>query len=326
MTKLALALIACGTALASVLSSAPAHAQPTRTWVSSTGADGNTCSRSQPCLSFAGALVKTPVNGEINCVDAGTFMFGAMLAITKSVTIDCHDVFAAITHCSDQLVPAIQINIAVSPGDPRRTVRLRNLNINGMAPGSGCGGVDGIRIENAAVVSIENVVVEGFQRHGITDRRTTGGRLTVTNSILRNNGGSGLLGLPSSASTRIDVAVDNVVAEGNHVGMAFANGVKAMVSRSLIANNTSLGIDSENVSGGSGAEVALDNSTVSNNGTGLFTFGGGMLDVSNSNIAFNGQGANGAWLSFGNNRVHRNGVPGTAPTAIGALTHDVGQM
>jgi hypothetical protein len=74
MTKLALALIACGTALVPLLSSAPAHAQ--RTWVSNTGADSNPCSRLQPCLSFRGALLKTPVNGEINCVDAGTFMFG----------------------------------------------------------------------------------------------------------------------------------------------------------------------------------------------------------------------------------------------------------
>jgi hypothetical protein len=36
--------------------------------------------------------------------------------------------------------------------------------------------------------------------------------------------------------------------------------------------------------------------------------------------------ANGRWSSFGNNRVHRNGAPGTPPTAIGALTHDVGEQ
>jgi hypothetical protein len=48
-----------------------------------------------------------------------------------------------------------------------------------------------------------------------------------------------------------------------------------------------------------------------------------VLDVSNSKIAFNAQGANGTWFSFGNNRGHRNG---NAPSAIGAITHDVGQM
>jgi predicted homoserine dehydrogenase-like protein len=117
-----------------------------------------------------------------------------------------------------------------------------------------------------------------------------------------------------------------VTVVGNGNGMAFANGAKAMVSRSLIANNTGNAIESDNISGGSGTEVALDTSTVSNNGTGLFTFGGGVLDVSNSNIAFNAQGASGAWFSFGNNRVHRNTAPGTLPTAIGALTHDLGQQ
>ena len=113
-------------------------------------------------------------------------------------------------------------------------------------------------------------------------------------------------------------------AEANHVGMAFANGAKAMVSRSLIANNVSLGIDAENVSGGAGAQVALDNGTV-NNGSRLFTFNGGVLDVSNSNVAFNASRQRRV-VSFGNNRVHPNTAAGTPPTAIGALTHDVGQQ
>jgi hypothetical protein len=317
MTKLALALIACGTALVPVLSSAPAHAQLFRTWVASTGNNANPCTRASPCETFAGALPATAVNGEVNCVDAGNF--GPALSITKSVTIDCHDVFAAMTNCNS--VPAITINIPVSAADPNRTVRLRNLNINGMGPTPLCG-QNSILILSAAEVSIENVVVQGFINRGIWDARTAGGRLTVTNTILRNNGGSGLIVLPASGSTRIDVAVDNVVAEGNTYGLVFANGPKAMVSRSLMANNVSVGIDAE----GSGAEVAVDNSTISNNGTGLYTSGGGIMDVSNSNIAFNAVGANGAWLSFGNNRVHRNTAAGSLPMAMGAITHDVGQQ
>jgi Right handed beta helix region len=323
MTRLILALTACGTALVPFLSLAPAHAQSVRTWVASNGNNANPCTRALPCASFVGALPNTALNGEINCVDAGVFGLGPTLVINKSVTIDCHDVFAAMTDCAT--VPEIVINIPVSPSDPHRTVRLRNFTINGIGPNLQCG-TTGIQIVAAAAVSIENVVIQGFNQRGIWDQRAAGGRLTITNSTLRNNGGSGLLVLPGSGSTRIDVAVDNVIAEGNHVGMAFANGAKAMVSRSLIVNNVSLGIDAENVSGGSGAQVALDNSTVSNNGTGLFTFNGGVLDVSNSNIAFNAQGAAGPWFSFGNNRVHRNTAAGTPPTAIGALTHDVGQQ
>ena len=35
---------------------APAQAQVTRTWVSGTGNDNNTCSRASPCQTFTGAL------------------------------------------------------------------------------------------------------------------------------------------------------------------------------------------------------------------------------------------------------------------------------
>jgi hypothetical protein len=317
MTKLALALIACGTALVALLASAPAHAQLQRAWVSGTGNDANPCTRAQPCATFNTALAATVVNGEINCVDSG--VFGGAPTITKSVTIDCQDVFALV---GQTCTTGVNINIPVSASDPFRTVLLRNINIDGAVIGGEKCGAIGVQIVNAAVVSIEGVKVEGWSQRGIWDLRSGGGRLTVTNSILRYNSGSGLIVLPLSGSNRIDVAVDNVVAEGNGWGMVFTNGARAMVARLLIANNPFAGIDVEG-----DAQVALDNSTVSNNGTGLFTFGStAVLDVSNSNIAFNAQAASGQWFSFGNNRSHRNTAVGTLPTAMGAITHDVGQM
>src|SRR5258707_12822433 len=85
-----------GLAAASVvvlLQAAPAQAQASRTWVSGVGDDANPCSRTAPCKTFAGAISKTALNGEINCLDPGGF--GAV-TITKSITIDCHEVFASI--------------------------------------------------------------------------------------------------------------------------------------------------------------------------------------------------------------------------------------
>src|SRR6266566_3923328 len=70
-----------------------AQAQATRTWVSGVGDDVNPCSRTAPCKTYAGAISKTAVNGEISTLDPGGF--GAV-TITKSVTIDCHDVAAFI--------------------------------------------------------------------------------------------------------------------------------------------------------------------------------------------------------------------------------------
>jgi hypothetical protein len=72
--------------------------------------------------------------------------------------------------------------------------------------------------------------------------------------------------------------------------------------------------------------VRVDNSVVSNNGTGLFTFGGGILRVANTDIFANGTAANGAWSSFGNNRSSDNTAVGTAPTAMGGPTSDLGQQ
>src|SRR5947207_10374949 len=62
-----------------------AQAQATRTWVSGVGDDANPCSRTAPCKTFAGAISKTAVDGEIDALDPGGF--GAV-TITKSITID----------------------------------------------------------------------------------------------------------------------------------------------------------------------------------------------------------------------------------------------
>src|SRR5205807_5391143 len=61
-----------------------AQAQATRTWVSGVGDDVNPCSRTAPCKTFAGAISKTAIGGEINCIDSGGF---GSVTITKAITI-----------------------------------------------------------------------------------------------------------------------------------------------------------------------------------------------------------------------------------------------
>src|SRR5438094_1892466 len=73
------------TAFCLVLGASMAQAQATRTWVSGVGDDANPCSRTAPCKTFAGAISKTAVGGEIDVLDPGGF--GAV-TITKSITID----------------------------------------------------------------------------------------------------------------------------------------------------------------------------------------------------------------------------------------------
>lgn len=115
--------------------SAPAHAQATRTWVSGIGNDADPCSRTAPCKTFAGAIIKTATNGIINCLDPGGY---GGVTITRSMTIDCHDILGSIL-VGD--TPGIVINIPTGdPKDPLRTARLRNIDISGVG-----GGGQGIR-------------------------------------------------------------------------------------------------------------------------------------------------------------------------------------
>src|SRR5207249_277425 len=135
-----------------------AQAQATRTWVSGVGDDVNPCSRTAPCKTFAGAISKTAINGEINCLDPGGF--GAV-TITKSITIDCHEIFASILASG---TTGVNINLTTTLAtDPLQTVRLRNININGTGScGVGCGtrtGIRGINILKANAVFLEDMLV-----------------------------------------------------------------------------------------------------------------------------------------------------------------------
>src|SRR5579863_3973998 len=117
------------TAFLTLLASASlAHAQATRTWVSGVGDDANPCSRTAPCKTFAGAISKTAMGGEIDVLDPGGF--GAV-TITKSISIEAVGVVAGV------LVSGTNgIVVAAGAAD---TVVLRGLTIDGL--GTGLAGV-----------------------------------------------------------------------------------------------------------------------------------------------------------------------------------------
>jgi hypothetical protein len=313
MRKVVLSLSVFGTMLVPLLAAAPAHAQATRTWVSGVGDDVNPCSRTAPCKTFAGAISKTALNGEINCLDPGGF---GTVTITKSITIDCHEVFGSSLNASINGVN-IPFDNFVTAGETRKTVRLRNINFNGFDTGT-----NGIRITGAAAsanseVFIEDCLIDGDYAgtaRGITDERSGGGKLFVTNTTIRNVGGSGVVVLPASGSTRIDVLLNNVrVYNATSAGAAINNGAKAMIWNSVFSGNGGNGIDVE----GAGAEANVSQTVTSNNGqNGVFTLNGGVVRLSNTNIAFNTTGIAGATQSFVTNRIAGNGTPGVAPTAI----------
>jgi hypothetical protein len=285
------------------------------------GDDVNPCSRTAPCKTFAGAISKTAVNGEINCLDPGGF---GGVTITKSITIDCHEVYASVLVAGTNGVTIAFDSFAGT--DVRKTVRLRNLNFNGSDTG-----LRGISITGAtntlnSEVHIEDCMVDGFQGspgNGISDTRVNSGKLFVNNTTIRNNSGVGITINPASGSQVIQASINNVRSLNNNFGLTAGSGTRVMITNSTFAGNNAAGVEAESPAGGT-TEVDIDNSTMSGNNIGVQN-GGGTTTIrsSNSNIAFNNTAFVGATSSFGNNRV--SGAIGTAPGFIGSPTTDHGQ-
>jgi hypothetical protein len=306
-------LAVAGTTLALFAVSAPAHAQATRTWVSGVGDDLNPCSRTAPCKTFAGAISKTFINGEIDCLDPGGY--GAV-TITKSITIDCTGTFGSILASG---TTGVTISIPVGANDPLRTVRLRGLSINGSGASGTIGtrtGVRGVRILDALVVEIEDTVITDFVTAGIQDSRTTaGGKLLIRNTVVRDVTGTGI---GAGGANPNNVSLENVMSVNNSFGVSAATGNKVSIARSVFSGNTTAGVE-----GDLGSQVGLDNSLVSGNAQGLQS--NGTMSLSNSSISFNSTGITGTTTSFGNNRIFGNPAPGTAPS-VGAPTTDHSQQ
>jgi hypothetical protein len=301
---------------------APAQAQSTRTFVSATGDDNNPCSRTSPCQTFSGAIAKTATNGEINCLDTGSF--GQVSNILKSITIDCHEIFASISYPGTY---GLQINFSGFAGnDVRKTVRLRNINFNGLDTGAtGINIVDGANAPGSTVI-IEDCLIDGnflAQSRGIEDSRAHGGKLIVTNTTIRNLGGAAVSVLPGGSSN-IQVLLNNVRAYNGGTGAQFGNLTRVMIDQSTFTGNVGAGILAV-----SSAIVNVNRSVMSHNGNGVQASGGGTIVLSNSDIAFNtSQGVNisgGTVNSFGNNRISSNASPGTLPTLLGSTSNPTGQ-
>jgi hypothetical protein len=306
---------------------APAQAQATRTWVSGVGDDANPCSRTAPCKTFAGAISKTALNGEINCLDPGGF---GSVTITKSMTIDCRHTFGSILNAGTNGIN-IPFDSFTTPGETRKTVRLRGLSLQGADTG-----VVGIRITGTtgsagSEVFIEQCLVDGDVggaiNKGISDERSGGGELYITDTTVRNTGSVGVVINPLAGNAnggRIDASIDRLRVHNSNFGLSVASSGRVMVTRSIFSGNGGAGIEAEGPF--SASELNVDESTTSGNGTGIQNAGGATIRISNTNIAFNGTAITGAVQSYGNNRISGNSGLGTAPTLIGSATAAFGQQ
>jgi hypothetical protein len=278
--------MAVGAVLVSGLFASPASAQATRTWVSGVGDDVNPCSRTAPCKTFAGAISKTQAGGEINCLDSGGF---GGLTITKSIMVYCEGVIGGVLVSGTN---AIVVNAAVTD-----IVVLRGLDIQGLGTG-----LVGVNIISAGVVHIEKSTIRGFRggtAQAVRLATTTGNpELYISDSFITDNGaaasGGGIFNVASGGTAF--VMVSNVRVNNNTFGTGNNVNTRMMVSNSVFSGNT----------------------------TGVQADGGAVVRLANNDIVNNGTGISGATTSFGNNRI-ANTVDGTAPTAAGPASTDLGQ-
>ena len=306
MMKKMSAWVALGSAMTAMfLYVAPAQAQATRTWVSGVGDDVNPCSRTAPCKTFAGAISKTATHGEINCLDPAGF---GTVTITKSITLDCRNTHGSMLNSSVNAVNIAFDNFV----DARKTVRLRGLAMNGADTGR-----NGVRITGAnsagSEVYIEDVLIDGNfagNGRGVSDERSGGGKLILTNTTIRNLSGRGIHVASSVVGAgTVDVLLDNVHVHNATFGLSLSNGMRAAVNRSVFSGNTDAGISVD----GTG-QVSISGTMVSYNTVGIQA--NAPVSLSNSDVVFNGTGISGTVSSYVNNRIFGNTAPGTAPVPI----------
>jgi hypothetical protein len=289
-----------------------AQAQATRTWVSGVGDDVNPCSRTAPCKTFAGAISKTFIHGEIDALDPAGY---GTLTITKSITVDggtgsgWASVLASGTN-------GFNINIAVNANDPFREVILRNISINGSGASGTIGtrtGVQGINYTQAVHVSVEHCQIFGFSSNGILVNLTTNGALRVVDSIIEECTADGIH--MSTTSGQVTATIDHTdVMNCGGDAIEAAGLVRANVSNGVLSHITDSGIKTS----GNDDIVNADDLFITFCGTGLKSNNGGTpshIRVSDTMIAQNSTGVStalgGTIDSFqGNSLTGLNGVDG----------------
>jgi hypothetical protein len=300
-----------------------AQAQASRTWVSGVGDDFNPCSRTAPCKTFAGAISKTALNGEINALDPAGY---GTLTITKSITVNGAETNAGVLN-SGLNAFTINYDSFTAVGETRKSVRIRNVSTQGFDNGTG-----GVRIIGAASsgseVLIENMWIDGNNAgngRGISDERSGGGELFVNNVTISNQSGNGIHIAPSSGGTTIHASLNNVRIYNCNFGVVVSSGARVVARGVVASGNTNAGFFVEGLT--AAAELNVSESVSSSNGTGVHNGAGAFgatFRIATSDIVFNTTAVTGTVSSYGNNRVA--GGAGALTLLGGGDTLDNGQQ
>lgn len=280
-------------------------AQATRTWVSGVGDDANPCSRTAPCKTFAGAISKTAAGGVIDVLDSGGF---GGVTITKSITLQAVGAVGSI------LVAGTN-GVVVNAG-PNDIVVLQGLQIEGLV-GTPTPGLNGVRFLAGGALVVTDCVIKSFSQNGISFEPSTTAKLTINNTSIIGATNAAVLLVPGASATSSSasitggrftqsgfgvlnsngtISIRDAMFSGNVTGLQAQGTVSArtVIDNAIISDNTNFGIRTA----GPNASTFVSNSTISNNGTGVVVNSGSQI------------------VSYGNNRVILNAVPGAFSSII----------
>jgi len=284
-----------------------ANAQSDRTYVSTTGADTQSCGTPvAPCRDFGVAIGKTNNGGEVIALDSG--LYDPFLNVTRPITLSAAPgVHAELANNGSQ-----NYLINISAGSTG-TVVLRNLYFGKIPSASP---LAGIKLTSVSVLMVENCVFDGFG-YGMDLEATASTQVSVKNSTFRN-GNAGVVAQTTSGV--IKVSLDACHFE-NFTGSAsssyLGHGVMAMQNaRIMIKNSVATACDGAGFFvGASGGELEADSCESFGNRDGFLAYGveygNGLVIVTNSSATNNtrygfGQIGGATFYSFGNNMVRRN--------------------
>ena len=247
-------VIAASAFLLVLCTSNAALALAQRTFVASNGSDTWSCSRAQPCRSFATAIANTAAKGEVIALDSAGY---GPVTIAQSVSIVAPPgVYAGITVTSGTGITIDGAGIAVA---------LRGLTINGQ------GGFYGIEFNQGALLTIEGCEIANIANSGMV-LKANDSRVVIRDTVIRNNGFAGINGFQSSGETRISISGSTIA--NNQTGViakADAGAMTVSVARStLTGDGTAMSVTAL---AGAASSILSDGNTITYSVT-VFDMGG----------------------------------------------------
>jgi hypothetical protein len=284
-----------------------------RSWVSATsGSDSNPCTRSSPCLTFAGAIAQTSASGEISCLDAGDF---GTVTITKALTINCEATLGSV------LVSGTNgIVVQAGTGD---VVTLKGLEFEGLNAG-----LNAVRFLSGKELHMHKFQIRNFTNSGIDIEPSNSTRVFLADGYISDCGVGGtgfaaILVKPNSGANT-SVSINHLQMEDNLNGV-FADGSggggvsHVQVRDSVVSASSNNGISISSAGASSTADVVNNIIRYNVNTGAVVTGAAATLKLGGNTITNNVTGvasSGGTLQSFKNNQITDNSNDGTPITAV----------